>query len=287
MINSKAFKTIRKAKGYTQKSLAKGITTQGTISRMEKSSVEPSRKIMDSLADRLEVDVNDLIVHGQAEQVTQSLKKADNLYKNYEYQQVLDELNKYTPVEFSNISADVHYTFLKTASQVWLNHDLSEGIFGFNTILQKNEFSIYTVLATMELAVVYTYQKNKARAEYYVAQVPEQLNRLSDEAKHLDPFWYAIIVENLARYYLHSARLKASQFYAKSLIDFLNEINSSYNLESAYLTLSSATSELDGNTQAVKRQLITAWTLALNANNEPVAKEAAKQMTILHISTFD
>lgn len=287
MINAKKFKTTRTAMKYTQKELAKGITTQGTISRMEKNSFEPSREILTALAARLSVDMNDLIVPGKRDQIMILLEKADTLYKNYHYQEVLDLLNTFTSDEFISANVEQHYTFLITASQVWMNHDFSEGIFGFNTMLQKDDFSIYTVLATMELGVVYVLQKNKKRAEYYVAQVPELLERLSADTKRSNPYWYAIIVENLARYYLRTNRIQKSKEYAEQLIHFLNEINSSYNLESAYLTLSSATSELEGNTQKMKRQLATSWALALNAGNSDVLKEATKHMKEFNISTFD
>lgn len=287
MINDKKFKTTRTAMNYTQKELAKGITTQGTISRMEKNAFEPSREILTALAARLSVDMNDLIVPGKRDQIMILLEKADTLYKNYHYQEVLDLLNTFTSDEFISANVEQHYTFLITASQVWMNHDFSEGIFGFNTMLQKDDFSIYTVLATMELGVVYVLQKNKKRAEYYVAQVPELLERLSADTKRSNPYWYAIIVENLARYYLRTNRIQKSKEYAEQLIHFLNEINSSYNLESAYLTLSSATSELEGNTQKMKRQLATSWALALNAGNSDVLKEATKYMKEFNISTFD
>ncbi|HAT54174.1 MAG TPA: hypothetical protein DCW31_02840 [Lactobacillus sp.] len=286
MINTLVFKKARRANGYTQKELAKGITTQGTISRIEKDAFEPSRKILEALALRLNLRPNQLVLQTTTQNLQESLQKADQEYKNYQYQHVLDILKPFSDFTSEDTHTNSHLTFLLTASRVWLKEDYDEGIFGFNKILLNEKDSIFAPLAAMELAVVYSYKENEDRSKYYADQVPKLLDKLDSDVKYTDPVWYTIILANLSRFYYYHDNYDDSVSTAKLLIAFLNSINSSFNLESAYMTLAAALSQIDGDTDETKRYLLVAWGLAVNSGNKKTLENTTEEMEKLNIPVF-
>ncbi|MCF6166315.1 TPR transcriptional regulator Cro-CI family [Furfurilactobacillus rossiae] len=286
MINKNLFKQLRTKNGYTQRSLAQGITTQGTISQIEKNAVEPSRKILTALAEKLNVQPDSLIDVSQRPSILTDLRSADTLYKNYQYQEVLNLLSPYENQNYDINSIQLHLIFLLTASRVWLHQDYDEGIFGFNRILQDPNFSIYSILATVELAIVYYKKENFSRAEFYADSVSKMLEKLEENGKVSEPAWYAIIMENMAKYYLRTGDYEQSVKYSNTIISFLNSINSSYDIDSAYLTLASAVSKIDGDNDVAKGYLLQAWAFAKNSKNKQVLSNVLREIKRLNIKVY-
>lgn len=61
MININKFISIRKKLGLSQTELCNGICTQSTLSKFENNGRIPSLKILNSLCDRLNINVADIM----------------------------------------------------------------------------------------------------------------------------------------------------------------------------------------------------------------------------------
>ncbi|QFR69394.1 helix-turn-helix domain-containing protein [Companilactobacillus paralimentarius] len=111
MIDGNKIKQTRKKIGLSQSDLAKDITTQGTISSLERNSTSPGSTILVKLLNRLDLKLSDVVINDIATENDQILMQADHFSMNYKYQEVIDSLKDFQQTDDKDQHA--HYQFLK------------------------------------------------------------------------------------------------------------------------------------------------------------------------------
>ena len=154
MIDGEKIKQARKRKKMSQKDLAEGITTQATISLLERNNIEPSGTVLGLILNKLDLQLDDVLINADTNMnISNKLRQAEICCMKYEYQdakQLLNEIKDFVTEDFKT-----RYLFLETNTKMWLDSDFDSAVFGYNIIIQQNKNDIYTALARFELGFVY------------------------------------------------------------------------------------------------------------------------------------
>ncbi len=228
MIDGKKIREIRRNLGISQKDLADGITTQGTISALERNSSVPSSEVLAKILIRLGLTFDDIVVGENEISVARTLSEADRYCMNYEYDKVLDVLNNITENK-----QDAHYLFLKTNAEMWQSENYDNAIFGYNLILQLHEqrLDIFTVLAICELGVTYSKKGDKEKSNYYFKQIPDMMEEI-DLDQHV--FWTLFLYDNLSKFYSNINDTESCLKTLGKAIDFAKKQATTFFLDQYY-----------------------------------------------------
>ncbi|WP_412989880.1 helix-turn-helix domain-containing protein [Pediococcus siamensis] len=282
MIDGHKIRTTRKKLKLSQQELAEGITTQGTISSLERNSTSPGSNILVKLLTRLNLTLADVVVNDDIVQTDTILKNADKLSMNYEHEKVLTELEKIK--KFEDGDQKVHYLFLKTDAQMWIKKDLDDAIFGFNQILltQNQDNDIYVVLATCELGVVYSLKEDMKKASFYFEQVAKLIKQV-DVEKNL--FWSLLLLDNLAKYYSNTHQLTKCLTTLDHALALNKTHNTFYFVDSYYFVYAEALDKMAKSTESLK-YMLKAWSFAEFLDDTLVAKEAESYLKKHKVTAF-
>lgn len=97
MININKFVSIRKKLGLSQTELCNGICTQSTLSKFENNGRIPSLKILNSLCDRMNINVADIMDVDSNKKTSHKLFEADFAVIQLDFPkvaQILSSVNK-------------------------------------------------------------------------------------------------------------------------------------------------------------------------------------------------
>ncbi len=275
MIDGNKIKITRKRLHLSQQKLAAGITTQGTISSLERNSTSPGSTILVKLLNRLNLTLADVVSENDPVRVDTLLKKADKLSMNYQYAKVIEVLKKIK--NLTEPEQKKHYQFLYTDAKMWLEKKYDDAIFGFNQMLQlpQNDLDIYTVLATCELGVAYDMKKEPAKASFYFEKTADLFKKISVEAYI---FWNLLISDNLAMYYSNTNQNDKCLEIIDQALEAAKISATSYFVDSFYYLYGEIKMQ-DGEKQDAFRYMIYARSFANFSDNRLIAEKAEKFLT--------
>jgi transcriptional regulator with XRE-family HTH domain len=277
MIDGQKIKDTRKKLGISQQDLAKGITTQGTISLLERNSTSPRGDILAKIIARLGLKLEDVVVDNEVLTAQRFLDEADKFSMNNEYDRALETLDKID--KLSDNEQEAHYLFLKTNAKMWKTRDFEDALFGFNRILQmrNKQVDIFTVLATCELGVVYLERKENDKASFYFEQVPGLLENIN-----LDDyvFWALFIWKNLTLYYYRMMDFdKCAEILAQAE-EFSNRHFTPVFIDSLYYTNALVLHDKNGEwTKDGIKYLLKSWAFATFTDNKENIKKSSEILT--------
>lgn len=276
MINGKLIKNHRKTLHISQKELAEGITTQGTISALERNSTSPSSEILAKILDRLSLTLDEVLVGNDKIDTQRWLNQADQEFMKYCYQAVLDTLKNIKEIEDSKQKA--HFLFLKTNAEMWLKKNYDDAIFGYNQLLQEspNKDNIYATLAICELGVVYELKQDLKKSAFYFNQLPTLINKI-DIDKNI--FWTLMLFDNLSKYYSNIEQHDKCLKILDQAIKLSKKHNAPMFVDSFYFLY--ATSLRDKNnkwTTECSEYMMKAWSFADFLNDSLVLSKAKEHL---------
>ncbi|MDH5105507.1 helix-turn-helix domain-containing protein [Lentilactobacillus diolivorans] len=276
MINGALIKERRKSLHISQKELAKGITTQGTVSSLERNSTTLSSDILAKLLDKLSLSLKDVMTGDEKIDNQRILHDADKQLMSYKYSEVLNTLNNVK--ETGNIEQKNHYIFLKTISETWIHKNYDDAIFGYNQILQEasTKTDIYSLLAMCELGVVYAMKDDPKKSSFYF----DQLSPLLTDVNLNDHFfWSLMILDNLSKYYSNIKRYDECLKILREAISIAQRHNTPMFVDSFYFLY--GTTLRDQNNKWSKdalSYLLKSWAFADFLGDSLVLKKAEKHL---------
>jgi transcriptional regulator with XRE-family HTH domain len=116
-------KSKRKEVGLTQKELSEGICTQALISRIEKGDIVPQNSILDKLANRLNINIEELnTIAYQSRYNNEIVEIKDNIRRSLgrrDYRQIETILERNKPLinNLNNESDQAFFTWIKASLQ--------------------------------------------------------------------------------------------------------------------------------------------------------------------------
>ncbi|UFN65318.1 helix-turn-helix domain-containing protein [Lactobacillus gasseri] len=144
MININKFISIRKKLGLSQTELCNGICTQSTLSKFENNGRIPSLKILNSLCDRLNINVADIMDADSNKKTSHKLFEADFAVIQLDFPKVAQILASINKDELTRQEDVLHYFYLrgllalKGCSQVYdLQNDVDKARHYYDIILSS------------------------------------------------------------------------------------------------------------------------------------------------------
>ena len=270
MIDGLKIKKTRKELGLSQSDLAKNITTQGTISLLERNSTSPGSTILVKLLNRLNLKLNDVIINDENVKNEQILDQADKLSMNYKHNDVLKLLEQ---IKEPKIKEQLtHYQFLKTDAKMWETRNYDDAIFGFNQLLllHNEDIDSYTILATCELGVAYGQKKDTDKSNFYFDQTVTLFNQF-DINKNV--FWSLLIIDNLAMYFSNNNN-------SKKCLEFINiglKLAKKYgvaNFVDSFFYLNGEVLEERGDHEDAIKKMLCAWSFSKFLENNIIEEKS-------------
>lgn len=281
MIDGKKIKAQRKRLHISQYDLADGITTQGTISSLERNSRTPNGDVLAKVLERLSLSLDEVVVGNQKNDNQIFLQQADTFSMNFKYKEVLSQLSLIKEIDDPEQKA--HFTFLKTNAEMWLKKNYDDAIFGYNQLIQNlaGKNNIYAALATTELGVVYESKGDPEKATAYFEKLPALLDQL-DLNKNI--FWSLMLLDNLSKYYSNRKKYQECTDTLDKAIALAKNNSSSFFMDSFYYVYAETLHDLHGEwTIETKKYMLKSWTFADFLNDNLIIEKTEKWLNIFDI----
>lgn len=215
----KKFIRQRKALGYSQIALSRGICTQSTLSKFENNGKVPSLGILDQLCRRLGLTIDDLN-HDDVTAVCYvrtTLNGIEESLMAEHFPQALKELKKLDPANLTAPQDRMQYYYLRGMLATLTNQPVSAALFNFTKILEEldeRHQTIYSQLAYLGSGVLYARQGAMDQADFFFAKVINYLQATaSGEWAHASKERYLRIITMMyyaAEYHALNHRLGIS-----------------------------------------------------------------------------
>jgi len=170
MININKFVSIRKKLGLSQTELCNGICTQSTLIKFENNGRIPSLKILNSLCDRMNINVADIMDVDSNKKISHKLFEADFAVIQLDFPKVAQILSGVNKDELVRQEDILHYYYLRGLLALNLDHAKTDALYYFNSILDTNlskRNKIYYLLALKGCSQVYDLQDDVYKARHY------------------------------------------------------------------------------------------------------------------------
>lgn len=225
-------KKIRKRKNYTQSELAKGLASQGMISKIEKKQVSPDIDLLVSIAEKLDCSLMDLLLDNDENELSQVYAYIENLMGKREYS-LLEQFYKSDPSV--KIIKQENKSYYKWINGIILSQNYNRYNDGITEMLEAVDLSTNDQL-TMHILVGLSGLYSE------IEQFDNSLKSLSEAAKlvgkkTIEAKLNQNINFQLARAYSILERFDDSIFFNRIAIQFTLEQDSLYLLDDLYLLL--------------------------------------------------
>lgn len=170
MININKFISIRKKLSFSQTQLCNGICTQSTLSKFENNGRVPSLKILNSLCDRLDINLADIMDFDSNKKIANSLFEADFAVIQLDFPKVAKILSSIKKENLARQEDMLHYYYLRGLLALNLDHADTDALYYFNSILNvklSKQNKIYQLLALKGCSQVYDLQNDTYKARHY------------------------------------------------------------------------------------------------------------------------
>ncbi|MDX8344135.1 helix-turn-helix domain-containing protein [Rossellomorea sp. YZS02] len=174
---------MRKALGFTQKELAKGICTQALISRIEKGDIYPNASTLYEIANKLGVNLNYFLEVGSTpriDYIEEVEKQLTRLRKAMEYEEMMDivRVEEKNPLFHTN---PTHLQLLYWHKGIYEKEVENQGEKSFNTLIYALNVTGHDkkVLSEREMEIILSMGVIKFSLEQY-----EEALTLYDRVAH-------------------------------------------------------------------------------------------------------
>lgn len=289
MINRKIVRSARESLSLSQYDLAEDITTQSTISRMEREGIAPAPEITLKLLERLHLNLNDILIN-ETPDLKMILTQANIATKKSDYESVLALINKIDRDKLVNIDDQRHVDFLKANAMMWTSKDYLQSTFDFKRLIDsvsKDSTNIYRILSICQLGLAYFSNQKREPAEYYFNQLTTLLNHVNIE-KNL--FWILFIYDNFVEYLLKTKQYKRSIKYGKYALNIAKEYQAYAFVDSISESVGKNYGVTEGwKSKNTQQYFLQSWVFAQIANDKRTIQALTKafQKHSVRLSPFD
>ncbi|MBL0386291.1 tetratricopeptide repeat protein [Tumebacillus sp. ITR2] len=226
---------LRVAKGLTQSDLGSGLVTPSMISQIESDKANPSYKVLEAIAEKLETPLEHFLadIQTQLEQTSaHKVAKALLSSRNYERATGLLEslLEKPSPnLNLIDVKTDLGDCYMNL-------NQYEQAIVEFEEVLEiaKEKFNYPALLAALnKLGVIEQKRQKYHRAIYHWRKAFE----LFDELPHSEPYLQSQILTNLGTIHYQLGEFKDALSYYDTAYKFLSKSNHFEQIGFTYLGL--------------------------------------------------
>lgn len=231
-------KDARRAKGLNQQELSEGICTQATISNLESNRSLPNVQTLKLIADRLMIDVNDLLdslpnKNGKNE-ILQSAKAS---LRMKDYEKVRKILIKNSNLKKLSNNEVKEYQYYLGMAELLGNNNVPNAMYHFNLGLQviHNRMDLIGISTLNGIGYAYFINNESEKAKFYFEKSLTQLEEMrSGDDKFLDLVELSKIYYHSAKYYSHVKEYDKSNDLLSKAIDLQKKEGELSGLEILY-----------------------------------------------------
>ncbi|WP_197093061.1 helix-turn-helix domain-containing protein [Carnobacterium maltaromaticum] len=220
-------KNARRAKGFTQAECAKGICIQATISNLESDKGIPSVQTLVALADRLDIDFNDLVVYLPSKNSKiELLLETRELLRKQDYVELKKALMKIKNPDDLTTFEVKEYRYLMGMVALYGEEEYDEALYQFNVGLQEGSKQTTRMIETLTLngiGTAYFLNNEVEKAAIYIKNSVSQMDgMMSENVQQVELNDSVQIYSTAAAYYSYMKDYaKATSLYNK--VSFLQK----------------------------------------------------------------
>ncbi|MBW1605820.1 helix-turn-helix transcriptional regulator [Lactobacillus sp. Sy-1] len=244
-------KKQRKHFKISQKQLAVGVCTQGLISQIENSNITTNIDVIYKICDRLNLNINDIIVNGIANKTLDQIE--DSIF-NRQFQQAQQLIIKVKPNNLDTRELKGRYYCYLGVLSLKLKFDYQSAIEAFKEVLIKysglDKQNIYTTWAHIGIAKAHLMLKDRNQADQFNELAIAYLKLHQFSPKNDFRLLVNIYLESIA---LHQELLKYDEamILNKTACRFLRSVDSMYQLATLNLMMARSLIASNSHQQAV------------------------------------
>lgn len=229
-------KALRQAKNLTQAELAEGIASQSVISNIEKGTISPGIDILEKIATKLGISLQDLLFNDDDEtKLTQLYSYIDQLLKKRNYIELKNIVQQHTDMKILIERHPAYFKWLNSLIEIHVNDNIDEGIQLSKEALAQTDDNAFKVRILIGLAGDYSNINDLNTALEYLKQ-GKDLSQKTD----IDTSLQFKINYQLARLHSVTQNIQEAIFHSKLAIQYTIEHESLELLDDLHLLLGDA-----------------------------------------------
>ena len=243
-------KKLRKRKHFTQSDLAKGISSQGMISKIEKKQISPDIDLLEAIAQKLECPLMELIMGEDENELSQVYSYMNMLVSKREYELLEKFFKSDSLIDKIKERNETYYKWINGVILSQNYKDYVEGIRLMTEALDSSGDDELKVRILTGLSALFSEIEEFENSIKYLLEATE----LSKEVQ-IDNNLKQKIQFKLARMYSVLEKFNDSIFYNRIGIQFAIEDNNLYLLDDFYLLLADSylrTNKIDKANEVIK-----------------------------------
>lgn len=164
-------KALRQAKNLTQAEIAEGIASQSVISNIEKGTISPGIDILEKIASKLGISLQDLLFNDDDEtKLTQLYSYIDQLLKKRNYIELKNIVQQHTNMKILIERHPAYFKWINSLIEIHVNDNIDEGIQLSKEALVQTDDNAFKVRILIGLAGDYSNINDLGTALEYLKQ---------------------------------------------------------------------------------------------------------------------
>lgn len=264
-------KNARRAKGFTQAEFAEGICIQATISNLESNKGIPNVQTLMALADRLDIDFNDIAEYLPSKNSKIELfLETRELLRKKDYVELKKALKKIKNPDDLTINEVKEYRYLMGMVALYLEKEYDEALYQFNVGLQEGSKKTTRMIETLTLngiGTAYFLNNEVEKATIYIKKSVNQLDELmSEKLQQVDLNDSVQIYSTAAMYYSYMKDYAKANGLYKKASDLQKKVSNLFGVDTIYYERGVNFAKMSDFAQAKKMFFIGLGIASMNAN---------------------
>ncbi|WP_317913399.1 helix-turn-helix domain-containing protein [Carnobacterium maltaromaticum] len=264
-------KNARKAKGFTQAECAEGICIQATISNLESNKVISNVQTLMALADRLNIDFNDMIEYLPSKNSKIELfLEARELLRKQDYVELKKALKKIKNPDDLTTNEVKEYRYIMGIVALYLEKEYDEALYQFNIGLQEGSKQTTRMIETLTIngiGTAYFLNNEVEKATIYIKKSVSQLDEMmSENAQQSDLNDSVQIYSIAAMYYSYTKDYEKANDLYKKASDLQKKISTLFGVDTIYYERGVNFAKIGDFVQAKKMFFIGLGIASMNTN---------------------
>ncbi|MFD0898407.1 helix-turn-helix domain-containing protein [Loigolactobacillus binensis] len=276
MFLAAVMKEMRLRKKLTQFELAQGICNQNVISKMEKTSYPPKFANLIPLLQRLDLTLNDVFseftnsVNTEIEQELLTIEHKSLLMKEHASEDQLALL----AIDDQNQQIKLQFVFIKARFAIEAQQ-FDDAFFELDKVLaltKNDNYDIYTILAYLDKAALYTQLEEAEKAAYFY-EIVEQALKMNFNIGNADAVQLLYLCQQMGMHYFFKQDALMATKYADYGIKIDEKMDRASFLPEFYLIKTFAATQ-NKNQQAAKEYQTATMVYARYFKNSKIVELA-------------
>lgn len=235
----KIIKNARKAKGFSQKDLAEGISTQSTISNLEKNNVIVEAQTLKAISNRLNIDFKELVdCIPNKNCKTELFQESKKMLQKRKYNELKNLVTNTIDTNKLSSNEVKEYRYLLGIANLYGVGDYEEALYQLNLGLQEGHSQRISMIETLTMngiGLAYCMANELEKATFYIQKALNDFDEMTIKSSQLDDLNEGVIIySTTATYYSYVKEYKKADRLYKKAIDLQKKAIELFEIDNIY-----------------------------------------------------